>query len=139
MHDAGWPTVSADEQDEIDRIVAAGRESLAAAGFASRDPKFPFVMHHERYRVRLRSKGLRPRHAHVALLLALWAREREEGFAKAYAWQAISGAVDRLRQPGGADVPEAVRAMIDAVGHGPAFEPWARSNIGLLPDLNPAA
>lgn len=134
MDTQNWPIVTATEQDRIDEIVEHCRKALADVGFPTRDPKFPFVMHHERMRIRLRNSRIKPRHADVAYLLARWARERSEGFANAYAWQAVTGALLAMsRQTSPAvPVPDCIRSGMATVGSGAEFEGWSKSNLNLL-------
>lgn len=121
-----WKPVSADEQALIEEIVRGARASLHAAGFASRDPRFPFVMHHQHYRGRLRVRGLRPRHADVAFLLGEWARTGD--FPSSYAWQAVAGAVASMKLAEGKALPGDVVAGMEHFARPGSFETWAKEH-----------
>lgn len=120
----GRRKVTAEEALRIETVVKAALASLRAAGIDARPPRFPFSLHHEHYRVRLRRKGYTPRHADVAFLLERWAASRGEGFAESYAWQAVAGAVAHLRPA--VPIPDDVAAGIASVSGGGCFEDWAR-------------
>ena len=115
--------VTGDEAATIEALVKSARESLLAAGIEARTPKFPFSLHHELYRGRLRRKDWRPRHADVALMLERWAAQRAS-FAESYAWQAVAGAVAALKPT--APLPHDIAAGIASVSGEGCFEDWVR-------------
>lgn len=128
-----WRKTDDSERETVDRIVKAARDAMQAAGFDARNPRFPFVMHHEFYRSRLRRKDFRPRHADVALLLNLWAC-RQDSFAEAYAWQAVAGAAASLAGRTGRELPEEIKnGCLKACGSFSAFETWAKARLASGP------
>jgi len=127
MEIVDWRAVTPDEQEVIDDIVRKAAGALRSAGFDAHPPRFPFAMHHDRLRIRLRTNDSKPRHSEVAKLLNRWAAERD--FAEAYAWQAVMGAIQELEAKSGRQVPEALKAEA-MEGCGGSFEPWAKARIG---------
>lgn len=124
MDSQAWRRITPEEQAEIDGIVSRAAATLRAAGFEASGPRFPFAMHHERLRGRLRSGTAKPKHSDVALLLNVWAGERD--FAPAYAWQAVMGAVEELEARAGKTAPATLREAAIAACQGETFERWAR-------------
>lgn len=121
---AGRRKVTAEEAARIETVVREAQAALRAAGVDVRSPQFPFSLHHEHYRVKLRRRGYSPRHADVSLLLERWADGRGERFAESYAWQAVAGAVARLRPS--VPLPDDVAAGIASVSGEGCFEAWAK-------------
>lgn len=127
MDAQAWRIVSPEEQERIDAIVRKAAVVLRGAGFDAYPPRFPFAMHHERMGARLREGGFKPKHSDIAFLLNAWASERE--FAEAYAWQAVSVAVDAMEAKTGLPAPASLRQEAAAACGGEPFEPWARARL----------
>jgi len=121
---AGRRQVTAQEAAEIEAVIGAALASLRGAGIDARPPAFPFSLHHEHFRVKLRRRGYSPRHADVALLLEKWADGRPEGFAYSYAWQAVAGAVAKLKPT--ARLPADLAQGIASVSGAGSFLEWAK-------------
>lgn len=118
--------MTAAETAEIEGVIKSARDALHGAGIPARTPKFPYSLHHELYRVRLRKAGSRLRHAEVAWMLEEWAASRED-FALSYAWQAVAGAVARLAPS--EKLPDSIKDGIASVSGEGNFEEWAKASL----------
>ena len=119
-------TVTDEDRQTIETIIKYARDALHAAGYEVRVPRFPFVMHHEFYRIKLRKNNYRPKHADISRLLDEWARSQPD-YAEAYAWQAIEGAMASLGARKGKEMPtEVENGCARACGSPMAFESWAK-------------
>ena len=109
------------------REISAG---LLEAGIRVFPPAFPFGMHHDHYRTKLRPNGRHIRRGDVAALLDLWSRTREN--PDDYVWQAVCGGL----LPHFADAPAhrekltaEVAGRMEVLGWGSDFLEWASDEI----------
>ncbi len=104
------------------------KRSLREAGFPVLGDRFPFAMHHNFYRTRIRIAGRKCRHKDVARLLGDWMKTRSK--ADDYFWQLVSGAVRDLLAKEPALVgrlPQSVRQGMMSVEDGHLFLRYAKS------------
>lgn len=135
-----WEKIDADTQRRIDDIVLESRTELKAAGFPAFGSRFPYGMHHEFYRVRVRTGGRKMLHAETASVLNQWMATR--GDHADYARQAVCGAVKAMlaKHPELAGrIPAPIRDAMAAVRDGYDFLAWAKCfaaehSEGFLPD-----
>ena len=123
-----WEKIDAVTQRIIDDMIIACRADLKAAGFPAMGSRFPFGMHHEFYRVRIRVGRRRAQHAEVATVLNLWMATRAD--RTDYGRQALCGAVKSMlasRPELAGRIPPDVRAAMAAVGDGYDFLAFAKS------------
>lgn len=123
-----WEKIDADTQRRIDDLVLESRTELKAAGFPAFGSRFPFGMHHEFYRVRVRISGRKMLHAETAAVLNRWMGTRSDQVD--YARQAVCGAVKAMlaKKPELAGrIPQSVREAMAAVRDGYDFVAWAKS------------
>ena len=134
-----WVKAGEGLQGLLDTIVEDAEAVLKDSGFPTRSARFPYGMHHDYYRVRLRIGARRLSHAEVAILLNVWSSLRAE--RTDYARQALCGAVKSMAAADPAllqAVPQSVRKEMSAVEDGAAFEWWARNElVGLHGTLVP--
>ena len=123
MTDVQTRTLTQEQVELREAMVKAARDMLLACGLETRDPRFPWAMHHAHYRTRLRLEGRRPRHSEVAALLGEWAAGQPEG---ADIWQAVSGAAAGM---GRRDLPDGIRERL--ARHVPTFDDWLRAQEGV--------
>jgi hypothetical protein len=112
----------------MDDFVLESRTELKTAGFPAFGSRFPFGMHHEFYRVRVRIGGRKMLHAEAASVLNRWMVTRTDHAD--YARQAVCGAVKAMlaKNPELAGrIPPSVRAAMALVGDGYDFLTWAKS------------
>ena len=118
--------ISAEELDRMDDIIHQVMASLPDLGFRTSHSRFPYSLHHQHYRTRLRLHGKRLRHEEVSVLLNRWASKQERP-TEAYIWQAIAGAILTLHGSSPIDLPQHIRSGLETVAHGTLFETWAKS------------
>lgn len=104
------------------------KQILREAGFPRLNSRFPFAMHHNFYRVKIRICGKKARHKDIRRLLDLWMLNRncEDDLF----WQIICGAVkDLIKTDPGLVVrlPLEVRKGMTSVEDGYAFMRFAKS------------
>lgn len=135
-----WEKIDADTQRRIDDIVLESRTELKSAGFPAFGSRFPYGMHHEFYRVRIRIGGRKMLHAEAASVLNQWMATR--GDYADYARQAVCGAVKAMlaKNPELAGrIPAPIRDAMASVRDGYDFLAWAKSfaadhSEGFLPE-----
>ncbi len=123
-----WEKIDADTQRRIDDLVLEFRTELKAAGFPAFGSRFPFGMHHEFYRVRVRIGGRKMLHAETASALNRWMATRSDHAD--YARQAVCGAVKAMlakRPELAGRIPPHIRTAMAAVRDGYDFLTWAKS------------
>lgn len=118
--------ISAKELEQMEDIIHQVMMLLPDLGFRTSHARFPYSLHHEFYRSRLRLHGKRLRHEEIAILLNRWAVEQEKP-ADAYVWQAITGAIRNLQAKNSISMPDLIQSGIENVAQGQQFETWARS------------
>ena len=104
------------------------KKVLREAGFPVVGDRFPFAMHHNFYRTRIRIAGRKCRHKDVARLLGDWMQTRSN--QDDYFWQLVSGAVRDLLSKEPALVgrlPQSVRQGMMTVEDGHLFLRYAKS------------
>ncbi len=104
------------------------KKALRAAGFPYPLPSFPYGMHHNFYRAKIRLNGRKLKHFGVACLLVEWMKTRRD--PADYAWQCVTGAIKDLiaRDPTLVTrIPEDIRKGMSSVEDGYAFLRWAKS------------
>lgn len=124
--------ISTEELGRMDDIIHQVMASLPDLGFRTSHSRFPYSLHHQHYRTRLRLHGKRLRHEEVSIVLNRWAAEQERP-AEAYVWQAIAGAILNLQGSSPIDLPEHIRLGLETVAHGKLFETWAKSFLTRVP------
>jgi hypothetical protein len=100
-------------------------KALRAAGFPFPLPSFPYGMHHNFYRAKIRVRGKRIRHFGVACLLLEWMKTRSE--PADYAWQCVTGAIKGIiaKEPSlVTKIPDDIRRGMATVEDGYAFLRW---------------
>lgn len=118
--------ISAEELDYVEGIIHQVMASLPDLGFRASHARFPYSLHHDYYRTRLRIHGRRLRHEEVAIILNQWASKQEKP-ADTYVWQAISGAIRNLQGREKINLPDYIRQGMESVAHGETFEAWAKA------------
>lgn len=101
--------------------------ALRLAGFPATGICFPYSLHHNFYRAKIRIDGKKAKHFHIAHLLMLWMRERTA--PEDYAWQCVTGAVKEMisRNPSlVAKIPDDIRTGMASVEDGYAFLKWVK-------------
>lgn len=104
------------------------KKALREAGFPMRGDRFPYAMHHNFYRTKIRIAGRKCRHKDLSRLLDDWMETRND--EDDYFWQVVSGAVRDLLSNGPALVgrlPQAVRQGMMTVEDGHLFLRYAKS------------
>jgi hypothetical protein len=124
-----------DEEDETlegDAARAAFmkdvKKALRVAGFPFPLPSFPYGMHHNFYRAKIRVDGKKIRHFGVACLLLEWMKTRSE--PADYAWQCVTGAIKEMiaKDPTlVTKIPQDIRKGMASVEDGYAFLRWVTS------------
>ncbi|NTF17592.1 hypothetical protein G6L37_04215 [Agrobacterium rubi] len=130
-----WEKIDAEAQRAIDDLILESRTELKAAGFPARGSRFPFGMHHEFYRVRIRIGRRKSLQSEIANMLNLWMAGRDNRLD--YGRQAVCGAVKSMlaTHPELAGrIPGSVRALMSAVGNGYEFLNWAKAAVSASPD-----
>ena len=100
------------------------------AGIRVFPPSFPFGMHHDYYRTKLRIEGRHARRSHVASALAEWAATRENG--DDYVWQGVCGGLLRHFSDAPAHrerLPADIAARMEILEWGKVFSDWASLRI----------
>ncbi len=92
-----------DEDDIFEKHRAKLKEiktALREAGFSRVGGRFPFSMHHNFYRTKIRICGKKSRHKDIRRLLAMWMETRRN--PDDLLWQMVSGAIKDLikKDPG---------------------------------------
>jgi len=123
-----WIRMSPKEVGFIEDTIHAASASLPDLGLHANLNRFPFAMHHGYYRTRLRLHGRRLRHEEVAILLNRWAQTKENPI-EVYVWQAIAGAVLKLKTKKEFTLPSFIREGVERVSQGDEFEAWAKSTL----------
>ncbi len=110
-------------EHKIKEISAA----LAEAGIKVFPPGFPFGLHHEYYRTRIRKFGRHSRRDEIARALSAWASEREN--PDDYVWQAVCGGLlsHFARHPDQkSKLPVDMALRMETLRWGEEFAEWAR-------------
>lgn len=100
---------------------------LAEAGIKVFPPGFPFGLHHEYYRTRIRKSGRHSRRDEIARALNGWAAEREN--PEDYVWQAVCGGLlgHFTRHPDQkSKLPADIALRMETLRWGEDFAEWAR-------------
>lgn len=135
-----WEKIDAETQRRIDDLLIEVRAELKAAGFPATGSRFPYAVHHEFYRVRIRILGRKAQHAEIATMLNRWMATRSDKVD--YVRQAVCGSVKSMlaaRPELAGRIPSSVRAAMGAVGDGYEFLSWSKSYVadrplGVLPE-----
>lgn len=135
-----WEKIDSDTQRMIDDLVTECRTDLKAAGFPAFGSRFPYGMHHEFYRVRVRLGKRKLHHAEIAAVLNMWMASRSDKVD--YARQAVCGAIKAMlvkRPELVGRIPASARHAMLAVGEGYDFLDWAKKLVkenpgGFLPE-----
>ncbi|TLX16858.1 hypothetical protein [Rhizobium sp. MHM7A] len=104
------------------------KKTLREAGFPVLGDRFPYAMHHNFYRTKIRIAGRKCRHKDLSRLLDDWMETRSD--EEDYFWQVVSGAVRDLLSNEPALVgrlPQAVRHGMMTVEDGHLFLRYAKS------------
>lgn len=117
--------IDKEQMEYLEDVILRTMASLPDLGIKTRHARFPFSLHHEYYKTRLRIHGRRLRHEEVAIMLNKWASEQEFP-VKAYIWQAITGAIANLYKNEKPDLHEFVQQGMNSLAHGSTFEAWAK-------------
>ena len=130
-----WDKIDADTQRVIDDLIIETKSDLRSVGFPAKGSRFPFGMHHEFYRIRVRFDGRKALQSEVANMLNAWSATRSDRID--YARQAVCGAVKSMLavQPELAGrIPPSVRSVMTTVGDGYEFLSWAKAAVSASPD-----
>jgi hypothetical protein len=101
------------------------KKALRDAGFPASKPGFPYAMHHNFYRAKIRLAGKKLKHFDIARLVKAWMDDRDE--PSDYAWQNVTGAVKDMisRDPTLVSrIPTDIRKGMASVEDGYAFLRW---------------
>ena len=104
--------------------------SLLDAGVRVFPPSFPFGMHHDHYRTKLRPGGRHSRRSDVASLLGEWSATRES--SDDYVWQAVAGGLLRhfTEAPAHREkLPDEIAGRMEVLRWGDEFFEWAGRNL----------
>lgn len=104
------------------------KKTLREAGFPVLGDRFPYAMHHNFYRTKIRIAGRKCRHKDLSRLLDDWMETRSD--EEDYFWQVVSGAVRDLLSNEPALVgrlPQSVRQGMTTVEDGHLFLRYAKS------------
>jgi hypothetical protein len=104
------------------------KKTLREAGFPVLGDRFPYAMHHNFYRTKIRIAGRKCRHKDLSRLLDDWMQTRDD--EDDYFWQVVSGAVRDLLSNEPALVgrlPQTVRQGMMTVEDGHLFLRYAKS------------
>lgn len=104
------------------------KKTLREAGFPVLGDRFPYAMHHNFYRTKIRIAGRKCRHKDLSRLLDDWMETRSD--EEDYFWQVVSGAVRDLLSNEPALVgrlPQVVRQGMVTVEDGHLFLRYAKS------------
>ena len=130
-----WDKIDADTQRMIDDLIIETKSDLRSAGFPAKGSRFPFGMHHEFYRIRVRFDGRKALQCEVATMLNAWSATRPDRID--YARQAVCGAVKSMlaaRPELAGRIPPSVRSAMTAVGDGYEFLSWVKTAVATSPD-----
>lgn len=122
-----WIVIDTPSKAAIDEIVYKARHALRDYGFETRTPRFPFAMHHDFYRTKIRVAGRKPRHNEIAMFLSTWSLNSGLVPTHAYIWQAIAGAINSMDPRATKEVPAWIEENIQEVGRGEQFLQWLRA------------
>lgn len=130
-----WEKIDGDTQRIIDDMIVTAKADLRAAGFPAKGSRFPFGLHHEFYRVRIRLAGRRALQGEIAVMLNAWSAARADRID--YARQALCGSVKSMlasRPELAGRIPSSIRSAMASVGDGYEFLSWAKAAAITSPD-----
>lgn len=113
-----------------ERLVRDICKALQEAGLKVYQPKFPFGMHHEYYRTKLRPRGRHARRSEIAALMEGWASTREN--PDDYIWQGICGGLLQYLQTApdhASRIPQDIAGRLEVLRWGDEFHEWAAAEI----------
>lgn len=117
--------IDKEQMEYLEDTILRTMASLPDIGLRTSHGRFPFSLHHDYYRSRLRIHNRRLRHDEVAIMINKWASEQVSP-VEAYVWQAITGSIMNLQKKEEFELPEFVQQGMQLVTHGKAFESWAK-------------
>lgn len=130
-----WEKIDIDIQRAIDDLIVEIKADLRQAGFPAKGSAFPFGLHHDFYRVRIRLGGKKTKHGEVSSILNAWAHTRADKVD--YARQAICGSVKSMlakRPELAGKIPGSARSVMAAVSDGYDFLRWAKEAVSVSPE-----
>lgn len=128
------PEEAAGHRERYERLRVIKR-ALRDAGFPVNGDRFPYAMHHNFYRIKIRIVGRKCRHKDLGRLLDMWmsTRDNEDDLL----WQVVSGAVrDMISREAGlvGRLPQEIRKGMASVDDGYQFLKFAKSlDFSILP------
>lgn len=125
-----WTPINKADQEMIDQIISLARNELRGSGFDLPYSRFPFALHHEFFKTKLKLNGKRLKHKDVAILLSAWLQKFDDDKrARLYAWQSVAGAIRKLDSKGTKQLSDKLVQGLTPIRNGDAFFKWAKSQI----------